>query len=101
MKYLNDVKAKYIKSAIENDTIYHSKNSGCFTITRYLDSYNIVIKFVNTGYETVAQLGSIKSGNVKDLYSPSVYGVGVCQVLNTHLRSVVLKQKNIRCGVVC
>ena len=77
MKYLNDVKAKDIKSAIGTDTVYQSKNSGCFTITSYLDSYNIGVKFVNTSYEMVAHLGSIKNGRVKDPYVPSVYGIGV------------------------
>ena len=77
MKYLNDVKAKDIKSSIGTDTVYHSKNSGCFTITSYLDSYNIGIKFVNTWYEMVAHLGNIKIGKVKDPYSPSVYSVGI------------------------
>ena len=32
---------------------------------------------LKTGYETVAQLGHIKSGKVKDPYAPSVCGVGV------------------------
>ena len=77
MKYLNDVKAKDIKSSIGTDTVYQSKNSGCFTITSYLDSYNIGIKFVNTGYETTVQLVSIRIGNVKDPYAHSVHGVGI------------------------
>ena len=77
MKYLNDVKAKDIKCSIGTDTVYQSKNSGCFTITSYLDSYNIGVKFVNTSFEMFTHLGCIKSGNVKDPYSPSVYGVGV------------------------
>ena len=77
MKCLNDVKAKDIKNSIGTDTVYQSKNSGRFTITSYLDSYNIGVKFVNTSYEMVTHLGSIKSGNVKDPYSPSVYGVGI------------------------
>ena len=77
MKYLNNVKAKDIKNSIGTDTVYHSKNSGCFTITSYLDSYNIGIKFVNTGYEMVAHLGNIKIGKVKDRYLPSVCGVGI------------------------
>ena len=77
MKYLNDVKAKDIKNSIGTGTAYQSKNSGCFTITSYLDSYNIGIKFINTGFETVARLGDIKSGKVKDPHSPSVYGIGV------------------------
>ena len=77
MKYLNDVKAKDIKNSIGTDTVYKSKNSGCFTITSYLDSYNIGIKFIDTGYEMFAHLGNIKIGNVKDPYSPSVYSVGI------------------------
>ena len=77
MKYLNDVKAKDIKNSIGTGIAYQSKNSGCFTITSYFDSYNIGIKFVNTGYEMVAHLGSIKNGKVKDPYVPSVYGIGV------------------------
>ena len=77
MKYLNDVKAKDIKSSIGTDTVYQSKNSGCFTITSYLDSYNIGVKFVNTGFEMATLLGHIKSGSIKDPYSPSVCGVGV------------------------
>ena len=77
MKYLNDVKAKDIKNSIGTDTIYHSKNSGCFTITSYLDSYNIGIKFINTGYEMVARLECVKDGKVKDRLSPSVHGVGI------------------------
>ena len=77
MKCLNDVKAKDIKNSIGTDTVYQSKNSGCFTITSYLDSYNIGVKFVNTNFEMFTHLGCIKSGNVKDPYSPSVYGVGV------------------------
>ena len=77
MKYVNDVKAKDIKSSIGTDTVYQSKNSGCFTITNYLDSYNIGIRFIDTGDEMVAHLGCIKNGEVKDPYSPSVCGVGV------------------------
>ena len=77
MKYLNDVKAKDIKNSIGTGTAYQSKNSGCFTITSYLDSYNIGIKFINTGYEMVSKLNHIKGGNVKDPYSLSVFGVGV------------------------
>ena len=77
MKYLNDVKAKDIKNSIGTGTAYQSKNSGCFTITSYLDSYNIGIKFIDTGYEMFAHLGRIKNGNVKDQYSPSVYSIGI------------------------
>ena len=56
---------------------YKSLNSGNFKILKYNDSKNVVIRFLKTGHEMVVQLVSIKIGNVKDPYSPSVYGVGV------------------------
>ena len=57
-----------------------SLNSGDFKILKYNDCYNVEIQFLKTGYETVARLGHIKSGSVKDPYSPSVYGVGITGV---------------------
>ena len=57
-----------------------SLNSGDFKILKYNDCYNVEIQFLKTGYETVARLGHIKSGSVKDTYSPSVYGVGITGV---------------------
>ena len=72
MKYLNDINYKDCVGKV-----YKSKSSGDFKILKYNDSRNVVIQFLKTGFETVARLDHIKSGEVKDLYSPSVYGVGV------------------------
>ena len=72
MKYLNDVSY--------NDCVgkvFKSKSSGDFKVVKYSDSGHVEIQFLNTGYETVVQLGHIKSGGVKDRYSPSVYEVGI------------------------
>ena len=71
MKYLNDVSKDCIGK------ICKSKSSGDFKIVKYNNSANVVIQFMKTGFETVAQLGHIRNGNVKDPYSPSVFGVGV------------------------
>ena len=71
MKCLNDVTTKDCVGKV-----CKSLNSGDFKILKYNDSYNVEIQFLKTGYETVARLGHIKSGSVKDPYSPSVYGVG-------------------------
>ena len=71
MKYLNDVSKDGVGKVCK------SLNSGDFKILKYNDSYNVEIQFLKTGYETVAKLGHIKSGGVKDPYSPSVFGVGV------------------------
>ena len=72
MKYLNDVSYKDCVGKV-----CKSKLSGDFKIVKYNDAYEVEIQFINTGFETVARLGDIKNGNVKDRYLPSVCGVGI------------------------
>ena len=72
MKYLNDVTTKDCVGKV-----CKSLNSGDFKILKYKNSKNVEIQFLQTGYETIVQLGGIKSGSVKDPYSASVYGVGI------------------------
>ena len=72
MKYLNDISYKDCVGKI-----LKSKNSGGFKIVKYNNSRNVEIQFINTGYETSAQLEHIKNGNVKDPYVVSVHGVGI------------------------
>ena len=72
MKYLNVVNYKDCVGKI-----LKSKNSGDFKILKYNDSANVEIRFLNTGFETVVELGSIKNGSIKDSYSPSIHGVGI------------------------
>ena len=72
VKYLNDINYKDCVGKV-----CKSKSSGDFKVLKYNDSKNVEIQFLKTGYEAVVQLGHIKSGGVKDLHLPSVYGVGV------------------------
>ena len=72
MKYLNNVSYKDCVGKV-----CKSKLSGDFKILKYNDSTDVEIRFLKTGYETVTRLDCIKSGGVKDPYSPSVYGIGV------------------------
>ena len=72
MKYLNNVTTKDCVGKI-----LKSKSFGEFKILKYNDNKNVEIQFLKTGFETVAQLGHIKNGCVKDPYLPSVYGVGI------------------------
>ena len=72
MKYLNDVSYKDCVGKV-----CKSLNSGDFKIIKYNNSKDVEIQFSKTGYETTVELGSIKKGEVKDPYSPSVYGVGI------------------------
>ena len=72
MKYLNDVSHKDCVGKV-----CKSKSSGDFKILKYNDSKNVQIRFLKTEYETTVELGSIRNGNVKDPYLPSVYGIGI------------------------
>ena len=72
MKYLNDVSYKDCVGKICKSNL-----SGDFKILKYNDAYNVDVQFLKTGFETVVELGNIKKGEVKDPYSPSVYGVGI------------------------
>ena len=72
MKYLNDVNYKDCVGKV-----FKSKSSGDFKVLKYNGSKNVKIQFLNTGFETVARLISIKIGEVKDRLSPSIYGIGV------------------------
>ena len=72
MKSLNNVSYKDCVGKV-----CKSLNSGDFKILKYNDSKNVEIQFLKTGFETVVGLGSIRIGNVKDPYLPSVFGVGI------------------------
>ena len=72
MKYLNDITYKDCVGKV-----CKSLNSGDFKILKYNDAKEVEIQFLKTGFKVVATLGNIKSGKVKDPYSPSVYGVGM------------------------
>ena len=72
MKCLNDVSYKDCVGKV-----FKSLNSGDFKIVKYNNKKNVEIQFSKTGYETTVELGSIRKGEVKDLYSPSVFGIGI------------------------
>ena len=88
MNYLNDVSYKDCVGKV-----FKSLNSGDFKILKYNDSKNVEIQFLKTDYETTAQLGDIRNGNVKDPYAPSVYGVGVAGAkYSTTVNGVITKE---------
>ena len=72
MKYLNDVSYKDCVGKV-----FKSLNSGDFKIVKYNDAKDVEVQFLKTGFETTVQLVQVKIGEVKDRYSPSVYGVGI------------------------
>ena len=72
MKYLNDISYKDCVGKV-----CKSKSSGDFKIVKYNDVRNVEIQFINTGYRKVAEMKEVRNGNIKDPYSPSVFGVGI------------------------
>ena len=99
MKNLNEVNYKDCIGKV-----CKSKSSGDFKVLKYNDTANVEIQFLNTGYETSARLHNIRNGNVKDRYSPSVYGVGVLgtkypsKVNGVHTKEYLLWQRMLeRC----
>ena len=96
MTYLNDVNYKDCVGKI-----LKSKNSGDFKIVKYSDAYDVEIQFVNTRFETVARLGDIKNGEVKDPYVPSVYGVGVLGTkYSSRVNDVLTKEYTLWCDML-
>ena len=72
MKSLNNVSYKDCVGKV-----CKSLNSGDFKVLKYNDNKNVEIQFLKTGFEKSVQLVQVKSGNVKDPYSASVYDVGI------------------------
>ena len=72
MKYLNDISYKDCVGVV-----CKSKSSGDFKVLKYNSATDVEIQFLTTGYEATVELGVIRKGEVKDPYSPSVFGVGL------------------------
>ena len=72
MNYLNDVSYKDCVGKV-----CKSLNSGDFKILTCNGARNVEIQFLKTGYKTTVHLGSIRKGEVKDRYAPSVYDIGI------------------------
>ena len=56
--------------------VFNSRNFGDYVVVCYVDSKEIHIKFIDTGYETVVGVSSVRVGNIKDNLKPFVCGVG-------------------------
>lgn len=57
--------------------VFDTNKSGKLVVTRYVSFEEVYVRFINSGYETKAEMGQIRKGSVKDKLAPSVYGVGV------------------------
>lgn len=57
-------------------SVHKSNNYGLFRIKEYVNSRNVIVEFIDTGYVTTCQAGNVLNGLVKDMLKPTVYGVG-------------------------
>ena len=96
MKYLNDISYKDCVGKV-----CKSKSSGDFKIVKYNNAKDVEIQFLKTGYEMVAHLTRIRSGGVKDRYSPSVYDVGIVGTkYQSTINGVLTKEYEIWTGML-
>ena len=72
--------------------IFKTNNYGNLIVMPYTNTRNVNVKFIQTGYETVAVMGDIMKGCVKDKLLPSVYGVGVIGDEIVNIKSVAPKE---------
>ncbi|PHS02412.1 MAG: hypothetical protein COA78_21060 [Blastopirellula sp.] len=61
---------------LDTSKIYTSKNNGRCKVLEYIDSSNVVVEFLDTGYICTSEAASVKKGLVKDRLKPNVCGVG-------------------------
>lgn len=55
---------------------FKTKTGEC-EVVEYTNNENVLVRFVNTGYEKVVKLKAITCGNVRDCTASTVYGVGI------------------------
>lgn len=63
-------------------SIFPSNKSGDMEIIEYHGYHKIKVRFIKTGYETMAELGQIRKGNVKDHSLLTGYEVGTVHKSN-------------------
>ena len=72
MKYLNKFDCKNCVGEV-----YKTNNSGDIEVLSYTNSKNVEIKFLKSGNVTTVYSSNIVNGTIKDVYSPTLYGVGI------------------------
>ena len=80
----------------ENGSIHQTRKCGKLKIIKYVDVRHRRVRFLDTGYEGVFSVSSIRSGSVKDPFVPSVYGIGYlgdCQKYDKHPLKELLKSR--------
>lgn len=65
-----------IKESVKVGDVFSTNNYGDCVVLEYVNHKKVKVKFITTGYETYCAATHLRKGTVKDLYLPSVCGVG-------------------------
>lgn len=75
------------------NTVHQTKHNGQLEVIGYIDYDYRRVRFVDTGYVTVANVSCIGSGYVRDPYAPSLYGLACLGEPEEHpLRKTLYKR---------
>lgn len=64
------------QASIKVGDVFTTNNYDDCVVIEYVNKYKVKVKFITTGYECWCRSNNLRNSRVKDLYLPSVYGVG-------------------------
>ena len=101
-KEMKDTKeVSRVGTKIRVGDIFDTLNYGRLIVTEYKDSYNLKVKFMETGYETFTKANALRKGKIKDRLLPSVYGVGIIGDSVTKVNGKTLKEYILWKSMLC
>lgn len=62
---------------VEVGDIFETNLNGKLEVIEYKNAFNVKVRFLDTGYETVVEASQIRSGEVRDWTLPRAVGVGI------------------------
>ena len=62
---------------MQEGDVFKTKSYGDLIVTKYINSQDVRVKFVVTGYETTTKASNVIAGSVKDRLLPTVHGIGI------------------------
>lgn len=65
-----------VRDTIKGGDVFKTNSFGDLEVIRYENYASVLVKFKDTGFECFSNTYQITNGGVKDLLSPSVYGIG-------------------------
>lgn len=85
---------------MQEGDVFKTKSYGDLIVTKYINSQDVHVMFINTGYQTVTLASNIRQGLVKDRLSRSICGVGITGDIELKVNGQYLKEYMIWKGVL-